>query len=145
MHLEYVDKNNLGLSVIQTSYKSWAQVNNQMSAKSEQPEPIPAKVQILLDTYPDILKVNFTKQPKHNIVHEIDTGTNPPCRARMRPILPNTPKYEEGKKAWLELEKLGIITKVKAGEPTTWSSPLHLALHKCLWWSATKMCTKKVD
>ena len=65
--------------------------------------------------------------PRHGIIHEIDTGTSAPCRAKVRHILPNTEKYNQGYKSWMELEKLGIIEKISPGEPTTWSSPLHLA------------------
>ena len=35
---------------------------------------------------------------------------------------------KEDKAALIKLEKLGVLEKVKAGEPTTWTSPLHVAL-----------------
>ena len=42
--------------------------------------------------------------------------------------MPNTPKYVAGKKAWTELEELGIVSKVGPDEKTQWSSALHLAM-----------------
>merc|ERR1711951_41401 len=41
--------------------------------------------------------------------------------------MPGTEKERKTKASWLELEKLGVIEKVGPGEPTVWSSPLHLA------------------
>ena len=41
--------------------------------------------------------------------------------------MPGSPKAIIGKKNWMELEKLGVVKKIGPGEPTTWSSALHLA------------------
>ena len=38
-----------------------------------------------------------------------------------------SPKAIIGKKRWFELEKLGIIERIKPDQPITWSSALHLA------------------
>ena len=62
------------------------------------------------------------------MIHEICTGNNKPCKARPRPLLAGTQKAEEVKKTWFKLEEMGVIERVKAGEPTTWTSPLHLAM-----------------
>ena len=66
-------------------------------------------------------------KPKHGVVHEIETKNHKPCKASVRPIMPGTQKDIDAKKTWFELEKLGVIERVGAGEPTIWSSPLHLA------------------
>ena len=126
LHIANVDKSHLNLSVI-TSFKTWSQEQSVKASKEEKPKTIPSAYQKLIDKYPGILTVNFTTAPKHGIYHEIDTANNAPCRARVRQIVPNTPKYIQGKKDWLELEKLGITKRVEKGEPTTWSSALHLA------------------
>ena len=44
----------------------------------------------------------------------------------MRKLLPGSPKEVLGKKKWLEMEQLGIVTKVRPQEPIIWSSALHL-------------------
>ena len=90
--------------------------------------PIPAQYQTLINEHKAILEVNFVTIPKHNIIHNIDTGTNTPCKAKLRPIPANTPKYVAGKKAWDELEQLGIIEKIGPNENTQWLSALHLVL-----------------
>ena len=92
----------------------------------DEKNPVPPQYQALINRYSDILKVNFTTTPRHNVVHTIDTGTNRPCKAKLRPILKGSPKEVDGKKAWGELEKLGIVEKIGPGEPTHWSSALHL-------------------
>ena len=43
-------------------------------------------------------------------------------------MLPGTDKAIKAEKTWKQLEEIGVIEKVPAGEPTTWSSPLHLAV-----------------
>ena len=40
--------------------------------------------------------------------------------------MPGTFKAIRGKEKWMELDKLGVIEKVKPNEPVTWSSALHL-------------------
>ena len=81
-----------------------------------------------MDEYPKILEVNFIKIPKHNVVHTIQTGNNPPCRTKLRNIMPGTPEFIQGEKAWREPETLGIIEKVGPNESNEWSSALHLVM-----------------
>ena len=90
-------------------------------------KPVPPQYQALLDKYPDVLQCKFLDTPLHGVIHHIDTSDKPPCRAKVRPLLKGSPKEVIGKKNWFELEKLGIIEKIKPGEPTPWSSALHLA------------------
>merc|ERR1711923_142622 len=54
-------------------------------------------------------------------------GGDPPYRAKVRHLLPGTPKEVMGKKKWLEMERLGIIKRIEKHETTTWSTALHLA------------------
>ena len=51
----------------------------------------------------------------------------PPCRARVRRLLPGSPKEVKGKAKWLEMERLGIIERIQPHEATNWSSALHIA------------------
>ena len=46
---------------------------------------------------------------------------------KVRRLLPGTPKEVLGKKKWAQMEKDGIITRIKGHEVTTWSTALHLA------------------
>ena len=81
----------------------------------------------LIKKYPDILKLNFdTEDPKNGIIHKIDTANHPPCKSRVRKLLPGSQKEIEGEKAINQLLKLGIIEKVDPNDPVLWSSPLHL-------------------
>merc|ERR1712077_129237 len=38
-----------------------------------------------------------------------------------------TKRAIEVEKTWRELERLGVVEKVKSGEPTFWSSAMHVA------------------
>ena len=107
------------LAVVNSSFKAWSQQIKIESAKTEPATKIPHPYQAIIDDHPTILTVDFKIQPKHGVVHDIDTGENKPCRAKPRPLLPNSPKFLAGKQSWLELQKLGIVEKVKPGEPTT--------------------------
>ena len=80
----------------------------------------------LLEKYPGVLKCKFLEKPLHNIIHDIDTADNEPCRAKVRALMPGTVKEVKGHQKWLELEKQGVIVKIKPDEPVTWSSALHL-------------------
>ena len=79
----------------------------------------------LIKKYPSLLKPDF-KNVKHSVEHCIDTGTAPPVRCKVRPLLPGSPKAIAGKAAWDQMEELGIIEKVDANDPSYYSSPLHL-------------------
>ena len=72
------------------------------------------------------MQCKFLDKPLHGIIHVIDTGTNAPCRAKPRPLMPGTKKDILGRERVLELEKLGVIERIKPNEPVTWSSALHL-------------------
>ena len=87
---------------------------------------IPAVYLNILKEFPGITEPDFRKTPPHGVIHEIHTGKNKPCRAKVRPLMPNSPRAVQGEKAWRKMDRLGIIQKVKPGEPTTWSSALHL-------------------
>ena len=125
LRLQKTDLSRLSLAVVDTSFKAYSQAKCMEIADTIQ--PIPAVYKNLLEKHSAIQKVNFTTNPKHGVVHTIDTGDNHPCKAKLRPILADSPKFKDGRKSWAELEKLGIVEKIKAGEPVHWSSPLHLA------------------
>ena len=87
--------------------------------------------QALLDKYPSILKPNFNEaKTKHKIVHRIQTIDDTPVYAKVRPLIPGSPKAEGGKKAWFELLKLGIIEKVNPNQKQIYTSALHLTPKK---------------
>ena len=82
----------------------------------------------LLDDHPNLLKPTFrADQPKHGVVHHIDTGQSKPCKAKVRPLMAGSPKAVEGERQWRELERLGIIEPVDPSINNTWTSALHLA------------------
>ena len=59
-------------------------------------------------------KFNFRKQvPAHNVVHVIDTANEPPSKAKLRPIMPGTKKYEMGKitemEKWYNVHMVGFL------------------------------------
>ena len=74
----------------------------------------------LLRKYPDLLKQSFAEEhTKNKITHRILTGDAKPCRAKVRRLLPGSPKYEQAKKDFLELERLGIIERVNREDANT--------------------------
>ena len=88
---------------------------------------IPSAYFNLIKKYPNLTKLHFKKKvPSHNVIHHIDTGNHSPCHAKVRKIMKGTPKYELGKKATLELEELGVIERIKPGDPVLWTTALHL-------------------
>lgn len=50
-----------------------------------------------------------------------------PCKAKVRRLLPGSPKAIKGKSAWMQLERLGIVEKVDPAEANTYTSALHFA------------------
>ena len=118
-------QNALGLSLI--SFKKYAQEANRRAGEKDGSADLDGPYKAILADFPDVLKVNFTNKPKHGVTHHIDTADHPPCKARLRPLMHGSPREVAGKKAWLELERLGIVERIKPGDPTTWSSALHLA------------------
>ena len=121
--LQKVKKSNVSLSMV--TFKQYSE--QQKVLQSEPTVPIPPEYRELIDQHKGILDINFHKEPKHNIIHTINTGSNKPCRARARPLMVGSPKYVSGEKAIKELEKLGVIERIGPGEATHWSSALHLA------------------
>lgn len=82
----------------------------------------------LIRKYPQLMNPNFVKgEPVHGVWHRIETGDHPPSRAKRWPIIADSEKAEKGRKAWMKMEKDGIIERVKAGDNTDWSSALHIA------------------
>ena len=79
----------------------------------------------LVKKYPSILKTEFKKVPTTDIYHRIET-TGEPFKSRVRPLLANSEKSKEGRKIWSEMEKLGVIERVKPQIRTQYTSPLHL-------------------
>ena len=72
----------LNLAPVNISYKQWSQ--SQKTPPS--PEVVPAKYMSLINKYKGILvEATIDNNPKHGVIHNIDTGDNVPCRARPRP------------------------------------------------------------
>ena len=81
----------------------------------------------LIKKYPQLLNPDFKKgEPTHGVWHKIETGTHLPCKTKRRPIVMDSAKAAAGKAAWEQMEKDGVIERVKAGTNTDWSSALHL-------------------
>ena len=61
-----------------------------------------SEYQELLHKYKGVLTPNFNEEvTKHGIEHRIITNNkSPPCRAKLRPLLPGSPKAVKGEKAW---------------------------------------------
>merc|ERR1711983_91729 len=96
---------NIGLAVV--TFKQYA---DSLKAKEVViSKPVPAQYQQLLDKYPGIFSARFSKKLRHNVTHSIDTGDQPPCMAKPRPLMPGTRKYVEGEKTLKEMEQVGIV------------------------------------
>ena len=101
-------------------------MENQKRLQSETEKPIPAKYHSLINRYLEILHTDFkTEEPKHGVFYKIETGSNPPCHAKVRPILPGSPRAIQGEKDWRELERLGIPEKVNPKDSNVWTSPIN--------------------
>lgn len=82
----------------------------------------------MIRRYPQLMNPTFSKgAPAHGVWHKIETADHPPCKSKRRPIINNPAKAAAGKAAWEQMEKDGIIERVPAGEPTDWTSSLHIA------------------
>ena len=82
----------------------------------------------MIKTYPQLLSPTFNKgEPTHGVYHRIETGSHAPCKTKRRPIVMDSAKAAAGKAAWEQMEKDGVIERVKPGTNTDWSSALHLA------------------
>ena len=83
------------------------------------------KYKELVSKYPEILKSTFKKVPAKDIYHRIETEGEP-FKCKVRPLLANSEKSEEGKKIWKEMENLGVVERVKPNSLIQYTSPLHL-------------------
>ena len=127
LSITHCDVSLLNLARIDQSsddFQKWSQAQN--VANKEAPTPIPTAYQSLLNKYPNIDKPCFVGEPKHGVVHEIQTFGSP-CRAKVRPLLPGSSKAIIGEKNWKEMERVGIVARVNPKDPITWTSALHLA------------------
>ena len=97
-----------------------------LSATTDLLADVPATYRALIQKYPQVLKPTFQKSPTHGIVHHIETGDAPPCHAKVRPIMPGSPKELGGKAALQELEQLGVIERVNPQDSNLWTTALHL-------------------
>ena len=96
-------------------------INEQLQAHSEEYVK-------LIKSYPQLLEPSFRKgEPDHGVYHKIETGSHPPCKTKRRPIIMDSAKAAAGKEAWEQMERDGVIERVKPGTNTDWSSALHLA------------------
>lgn len=114
------------------TFQQWSAAQKQKITEEEETAPISKVYQDLLDKFPDLLKYDFKNvEPKHGVIHNIDTGTSRPCQAKMRPLMPGSPKAIQGEKNWKELEELGIVKLVDPTEPNNWTSAIHLTPKPC--------------
>merc|ERR1712067_68646 len=115
----------LGLQLAEVDFKSYSAAHKVTEGGAE--DDISPVYEKLLAKYPGIDKPDFTKAPAHGVGHHINTENHPPCRAKVRRLLPGAPKEVLGKKKWMKMEAEGVITRIKRHEVTTWSTALHLA------------------
>ena len=107
-------------------FQKYSQLQTVKDGKAEAKQEIPLKYKKLLAEFPGIDTPDFKQRPQ--VIHNIATQGRP-VKAAVRPIgAPGTPKYEEAKRAWMELEKLGVIKRLKPDENSYWTSALHLQL-----------------
>ena len=118
------DIQSLQIATVSDDFKAYSAA---AKVTESDPNDIPPSYQAILDQFPGIDTPDFRKKPAHGVTHVINTGDHPPCRAKVRHLLPGSPKEVLGKKTWLEMEKQGIIERIKRNEVTTWSTALHLA------------------
>ena len=123
------DISNQGLSG-QEALDHVAQLAAVQALAPQAPAPVsppPPQVQSLLDKYPENLKENFnTNEVKNGVLHKINLKPGyTPFRAKVRRLLPASPKEVLAKKAWFQLLDMGIIEKVDKSTSNTLSSPVH--------------------
>ena len=83
------------------------------------------KYKNLVSQFPNILKSTFKKEPVKGIYHRIETE-GPPFKSKVRPLLADSEKSEEGKKIWDEMVQLGVVERVKPNTLLQYTSPLHM-------------------
>ena len=115
------DVNQTGLAQI-----TFQQYSHQQKTPTKPPAIQPC-YEAIIDRNKEGLHCKFEDRPKHGVVHTIETDNQPTCRAKVPRLLPGSPKEVKGKERWMEMDRLGIIQRIGANEPTTWSSALHLA------------------
>ena len=82
----------------------------------------------MIKRFPQLLNPSFSKEaPAHGVYHYLDTKDHAPCRAKRRPLIADRKKAAMGKEIWEQMERDGIIERVKPGANTDWTSALHLA------------------
>ena len=107
-------------------FQQYSQLQTVKDGKAEPKREIPPTYKKLLDEFPGIDSPNFKRKPQ--VIHNIATQGRP-VKAAARPIgAPGTPKYEAAKRAWTELERLGVIKRLRPDENSYWTSALHLQL-----------------
>ena len=80
----------------------------------------------LLLKHPEVTKQKFNSEDaKNGIKHRINTKEGPPVKAKVRRLLPGSPKEVMAKKAWFQLIDLGIVEKVDKATANTFCSPVH--------------------
>ena len=96
-------------------------------APQESVVDVPPQFRSLLNKYPDITKENFNaNEAKNGILHKINLKPDAtPFRAKVRKLLPGSPKEILAKKAWFQLLDMGIIERVQKDKSNTLSSPVH--------------------
>ena len=72
-----------------------------------------------------ILRADFKKEPSTDIYHRIETSGEP-FKSKVRPLLASSEKSKLGKEIWEEMEKLGVIERVKQNTTLQYTSPVHL-------------------
>ena len=103
-----------------------SKVEKKMSVE-EQLKMHPQEYVKMIQTYPQLLNPSFKKgEPTHGIFHKIETGDHAPCKTKRRPIIMDSAKAAAGKAAWEQMERDGVIERVKADTNTDFSSALHL-------------------
>ena len=73
----------------------------------------------------DILKADFKKEPTTDIYHRIETSGES-FKSKVRPLLASSEKFKLGKKIWEEMQKLGVIERVKQNTTLQYTSPIHM-------------------
>ena len=95
--------------------------------ESDKKEKIQPKYLKLIDQFPGILTPSFKDlSTKHGVTHKIQTGSAPPSKARVRPLLANSEKAIKGKEAWDTMVKLGVVERIEPNANSDWGSSLHL-------------------
>ena len=109
------------------TFQQYSQAKNQQQTAKMKPQTIPPQYKQLVDKYPKLLNTDFHSDvPKHGVVHHIDTGDSKPCTAKVRPLMPGSPKAVQGQKDWLHLESMGIVERVPPHKCNVWTSAIHL-------------------